>query len=788
MADKRTVSVGVANRIKRIKLEIPSDEPTPWDAKSNLKFVGTPTPRLDGPQKVSGRAKYTHDINLPGLLHGAILRSPHAAATVKSVDVSAAKEIDGVKAVLAVAEPGERVVFAGQDVAAVAATRPEIARSALAAIKVEYERRDHVVEVREARLGTAPRVHEGKVRERRTEGAEPDSAGASKAKRPLPPNVRPLSPMKAGDVAKGLALAQVRHSAQYSTPVILHSALETHGLLVRWDDPSSMTVWSSTQSIFSVRDEMAEVFGIKPADVHVITEHMGGGFGAKFGAGAPGSRLGYIAGTLAKAAGAPVKLMCTRQGEQLATGNRPDSVQRVELGATKSGKLTAIHVVSHGTAGIGTGAGVGRNAFAIYTRCPNRLVEAHDVFTNGGPGTAMRAPGHPQGAFALELALDELAAKVGQDPVKLRIDHDEHPVRKHQFEIGAREFGWTQGRKQSRADREAGKRIRRGLGVAASIWGDFGRAKAAVATCNIYRDGTIEVQNGVQDLGTGIATVLAQVAAEVFQRPLSTVKIRYGRSEFGRSVGSGGSQTTASVTPAVRKACEQVKADLAEVAASKLGGKAKDLTWDENGTAAVGGNRLAFGDICKLIPEETLTATASRPDTYGSYPMKFMGSNRYQIAGVQFAEVRVDTWTGEVRATRILAVHDPGRVMNELTVRSQINGGIIMGAGMALSEQRVMDARSGRVLNANLEGYKVATVADVPDIQILLTQVHAGNNNTGAIGIGEPATIPTAAALATAVFDALGAPVRALPLTPDRVLAALGVVPGKARPEAGGAA
>jgi xanthine dehydrogenase YagR molybdenum-binding subunit len=661
------------------------------------------------------------------------------------------------------------MLFAGQDVAAVAATRPEIARAALDAIVVQYEVHDHVTKVEQAKDPGAPQVHKKAVKERRTEGDEPGTDSAGK----VSGNVRPLPDSKTGDAKKALSRAAVTHEATYTTPVILHSALESHGIVVRWDDAKSMTVWASTQSIFSARDEMSEIFKVKPADVHVVTEFMGGGFGAKFGAGAPGSRLGFIAGTLAKDAGAPVKLMCKRYGEQVATGNRPDSIQEVRLGANKAGRLTAIHVRSHGTAGIGTGAGVGRNASSIYTKCPNRLVESADVFTNAGPGTAMRAPGHPQGAFAIELAIDELANKLGKDPLDIRLAHDEHPVRLEQYRLGAEAIDWKANRKAAKAAREANKRVRRGYGVAASIWGDFGRAKAAVATVNVYKDGTVEVQNGVQDLGTGIATVLAQIGAEVFGRPVESIKLSYGKSEFGRSVGSGGSQTTASVTPAVRKAAEQVKAELAELAAKKLGVKASEIRWDEQGAAQAGDQKLAFEQICRLMDDEPLTATASRPATYGAHPMKFMGSLRYQMAGVQFAEVEVDTWTGEVRVLKMVAIHDPGRVMNELTLRSQINGGIIMGTGMALCEQRVIDRRTGRVLNPNLEAYKLAGVSDIPEIDIILTEVHTGANNTGAIGIGEPATIPTAAAIANAVYDAVGEPVRSLPLTPDRVLDAL---------------
>lgn len=775
MADvKHTLALGYGTVIAKETVTTPADEARPWDAESKLKVIGTEIPRIDGHLKVSGAAKYTFDVNLPGMLWAAVLRSPHPSATIRSIDTKAAEEAPGVEAVLPLAEAGDRIRFAGQDVVAVAAERPEQARDALALIAVEYEPHDYVVETMAATRDKAPVVHEAPVKERRTEGDEPGAAKAGA----MQGNVRPLPPATRGKWDRGLKESQVVHEATYTTQVQTHSALETHGLVVRWDSKDAMTVWASTQGIFSVRDEMAAVFELDASKVQVITEFLGGGFGAKFGASAPGTRLGYIAGELARRAKAPVKLMCDRHEEHVCTGNRPDSHQSVKIGARK-GKLHALAIESFGTAGIGTGAGVGRNAIGIYTKIPHVRVAAHDVFTNSGPGTAMRAPGHPQGAFAVELAIDELAAKMKVDPLALRLAHDEHPVRRYQMEQGAERFGWAEARERSAGQRARKSRMRRGVGMAASIWGDFGRAKAARATVSVRRDGSIEIKNGVQDIGGGIATVLAQVGAEVFGRPLSTVEVLYGRSEHGPSVGSGGSQTTSSVTPAVRNACEQAKAELSEVAAHAMGARPEAVRWDDEGTAHADGKSMTFAQVCKKIDGEAIVTTATRPNTYNEGPMGFPGAPFPQIAGVQFAEVEVDTWTGVVRVPRVLAVHDCGRVMNALTLRSQINGGVILGTSYALMEQRVLDEDFGRMLNPDLESYKILGARDCPTIDVLLTEVYTGANNTGAAGIGEPATIPTAAAIACAVFDALGVAVRSLPLTPARVLAALGKVPGQ---------
>ena len=314
--------------------------------------------------------------------------------------------------------------------------------------------------------------------------------------------------------------------------------------------------------------------------------------------------------------------------------------------------------------------------------------------------------------------------------------------------------------------------------MAASIWGDFGRGKAVVATLSVGRDGSIELKNGLQDIGGGITTVVAQVVAEVLHRPVADIRITLGTSELGPSVGSGGSNTTSSVTPAVRAAAEAVKQQLLELAGKQLGArKPEDVLWDSKGLRA-GSKTIGFTDLCKHIPGEALVATGSRPDTYGAYPSRFMGGNSVAIAGVQFAEIELDTWTGIVRATHVLALHDCGRVMNPLTCRSQISGGIILGTSYALTEQRIMDRVRGVMLNPNLDSYKIAGAKDIPAIDVVFTEVSTGANNTGAVGIGEPATIPTAAAIACAVYSAIGTPVRSLPLTPDRVLAALGAIPG----------
>lgn len=766
MAGKTKLELGYGAQVSSVTIDLPEGEPRPWDASDELRVVGEPIARIDGALKVSGKARYTHDVALPDMLHAAVLRSPWPCAVIKRLDPGPALDQPGVAGALALAAVGDKLIFAGQDIAAVAATRPGLAKAALAAIVVEYEPRPFVIDTRAAMRDAAAQVHEAPVEEQRTGADEP---GAEKAGGKLNGNVRPGRSQKRGNAKRALAQAKVNFEATYETQCHTHSALETHGLIVRWDTPTQATVWASTQSIFGVRDEFAAIFGLEPSKVQVISKFVGGGFGAKFGANAPGSAIAKIAGELARQTGKPVKLMLDRAEEQLCTGNRPDSIQTVKLGADGKGTLTAIHVQAYGSAGVGTGAGVGRNASAVYTKVDDVLVESADVFTHAGPAVAFRAPGHPQGAFAMESALDEFARELGVDPIDLRLAHDNHPVRRWQLELGRERFNWD-ARREAAADlRARNTRIRRGVGCAVSIWGDFGDTGARV-TLELGRKGTIKLKNGLQDIGGGIGTIMAQVAAEVFMRPVESIVVEIGDSTLGPGVGSGGSKTTSSIAPAVRNAAEAAKAELAKIAAKALeASSTKKLVWTKEGVA-FGRQKISWVELCKRISGEAIVTIGSRTRTHAAHPRSFPGFTTPEIAGVQFAEVEIDSWTGEIRCTQVLAVHDCGRVMNELTVRSQINGGVILGVGYALMEQRIMDPSLGVMLNPNLEQYKACGVKDVPRIDLLLTEVLSGNNSTGAYGIGEPATIPTAAAIANAVGDALGVHVRSLPITPAKIL------------------
>ncbi len=748
------VRVGFNGDFQTREIAVAPGDPAPWDPSAKLSIVGTRVPRLDGPAKASGQARYSIDVRLPGLLYARILRCPFAAATVKSIDLAPALRLSGVRAALALAEPGEKVRFAGQEVAAVAAETPERADDALAAIVVAYEQRPFVVGIDAASKPGAPPVFEGKAQQRTSAGE------VEERKSGLPRNGNVVGPRQSGrgNVEAGFRKADAVVERTYVTQVQMHTALETHGLVARWEG-ENLQVWASTQGIFSVREELAEALKIPASRIQVVTEYMGGGFGAKFGA-----RIeGVAAAKLARQAGAPVKLFLDRKEEQLATGNRPSSIQWVKAGATKDGKLTALQLMVRGTGGTNGGTGTSGPIKNIYA-CENLKVEEFDVFTNAGPSAAFRAPGHPQGAFALEATMDELAARLGMDPLEFRILNDPSPVRREEFRIGAEKIGWKTRDARRTTDDPA---IRRGVGVGAAVWYDTG-GPGPRATVSINRDGSAEVEHGLQDLGTGARTMVGIVAAEELGLPLEKVTVRIGETRMPYGPASGGSTTTPSSAPVIRRAAYEVKRKMEAAVAKEWKVPADSVSIAGGVVTASGdpGHRATWEEACKLLPEEGVSVTTERADNNAGAVKRF-------VAGAQFAEVLVDMETGKVSVERVVAVHDCGLAINALTTESQIHGGVIQGLSYALYEDRVLDRGSGRVLNPNVEQYKIAGALDCPEIEAVIVPVWDGVNNTNSTGIGEPATVPTAAAIANAVSHAIGARITSLPITPEVVLAAV---------------
>jgi len=742
----RTFQVGLPGALTTKERKVPASEPQPWDGRAQLRVMGQRVPRIDGPEKVTGRARYCFDVQLPGMLHAAVVRSPHAHARIERVDVSDAEKMPGVHATYVVErllgpaelkvkpanpEPYPRIRYEGAPVAAVAAATAAQAEDAARAIRVEYEVLPHVADIDDARKEGAPVVFEGGVEQKGTAGG----GGAAKDV-PLHGNVRgPVVGGNDADVEKALTGSDVRIEQEYRTEVQTHSAIETHGVVADWRD-DGVTLYASTQGIHSVQDEIAALFKLPKSKVRVICEFTGGGFGAKFGAG----NHGVIALHLSRKAKRPVRLFLDRRAEHLAVGNRPSSIQRLRLGASADGTLQAIELKAYGSAGCAAGAGCAGPAKNLYPAKAVRT-EENDVFLHTGPAAAFRAPGHPQGAFALEQAIDELAEALRMDPLALRDRNDAHPARREERRVGRERFGWIELRKL----RDKGS-LRRGVGFAQGLWYNFD-GPPANAEVLIHDDGSIECRSGVADIGGGIRTACAQVVAEVLGLRPQDVIVHIGDTGLPEGPPSGGSMTTQMLTPAVRLAAERAKAEL--------------LSGGERGDVRAAAKKMG----------RTVRGFASRVRDYAGW----QDGDRYTatIGGAQFVEVEADMETGIVRVVRALAVHDCGRPVNRLGIESQINGGIIQGVSYALHERRLIDRATGKMVNADLEQYRIAGAKDVPRIEAIVLDHFRGRSSTDASGIGEPATVPTCAAIANAVAHATGSRVRSLPITPARVLEAL---------------
>jgi xanthine dehydrogenase YagR molybdenum-binding subunit len=784
----RTVLTGiVGDTLQPIARDIPVDEPPELPPNSELRVIGKRVNRVDAVPKVTGQARYTFDVRLPGMLYARIVSSTVPHARIKSIDTSAAEAYPGVKAVhiadrvLSIAqlrdpsvEANERyplVRYNGQPIAAVAAVSMRAAKAAAKLVRIEYERLPHVTTLEAAMRDDAPVVFPGPTEQAATAGG-----GGAAPNLPQKGNLRGparggLGGGGRGDVQQGFAQADHIVARDYRTQVQTHTPMETHGLVADWRD-EELTLYASTQFTLSVRDEAADVFGLPKEKIRVISEYTGGGFGAKFGIG----NYGALAIHLSRKAGAPVRLMLDRREEHVSVGNRPSSLQRVKLGAKRDGTVTTLQVESFGTGGVAAGAGVGFCHTAMYS-IPNVAVEHYDVFTDAGPCAAFRAPGQVQGIFALEQTLDELAHELGLDPLAVREkidmnDTDDARARKAERRIGAERAGWSQ-RRPPGTDQGP---VKRGMGVAQSQWAYIVHG---TTTCEvrIRGDGSVIVLTGAQDIGTGTRTVMAQTVAEELGLRAEDVDTRIGDSRYPAGAASGGSRVTSSITPAARNAAYLAARDLAARVAQSLGAKPDEIVFRDGRVFARGrpDSGKTFLEAVKQANFDEIVHRADRREDYDGYRIKLgdLHISRHGIGGVQFAQIAVDTETGVVKVERIVAVHDCGRPINPKLIESQIYGGVIQGVSYALYEERHLDPATGVQLNANIDQYKIVGSRETPAIEVHLIEQLGRQSSTDARGVAEPANVATAAAIANAFYNATGKRIRTLPMTPANVLAAL---------------
>ncbi|HVD30932.1 MAG TPA: xanthine dehydrogenase family protein molybdopterin-binding subunit [Methylomirabilota bacterium] len=715
--------------------------------------------RVDGMQRVTGRARYTQDVYPPGMLYVRVLRSPYPRARVRRIDTKKAEKLPGVRDILhrfnapKAAFRGEETVFreevrfVGDEVAAVAADDEQTAVEALRLIEVDYELLPHVVDLEEAIGDMAPRL-------------DPDG------------NVAEAATHKRGDAKRALKEADFVVDATYRTSTQIHNSLETHGAVATWDG-DQLTVYESTQHTFAVRQGLRTALKLPFSKIRVLCDYMGGGFGSKGGVG----KHSIISSLFAMRLGRPVRYVLTREEENIAAGNRSATLQQMRIGG-KGGRITGLEHISWANVGQGKWVANPTGPTNTLYDIANLSSKSYKVVTNAGSLAAFRAPGYVEGTFALESAIDELAEKMGVDPLVLRRKHAASPKDpmvgkrysdKHLIEcyrIGAAEIGWPR-RRKSGGIRGSAPHRRRGIGMATQIWGGGG-GPPAYATVHVNPDGTVVLTTGTQDIGTGTRTILAQICADELGVDLDDVQVRLGDTDNPYGPISAGSLTTASVGPAVRIAARDAKEQLLGAAAGVLETPKAELRL-EGGVVVTKGARTPLSEILGKVDNNTVIGKGGRHPNNPELSLRTFGAH--------FAEVEVDVRTGEITVEHIVAVHDIGRIINPTTARSQVEGGVMQALGFALSEERFLDRATGRVMNANLENYKVPTVRDVPT-KITVKFVDKPDrkaNNLGAKGLGEPPIIPTAAAIANAVANATGARVRHAPLTRARVLEALAI-------------
>src|SRR5216683_300331 len=776
-----------------------------WPDAGHRTLIGKRISRVDSPVKVSGQAKYTYDVKRPGLLFGKILRCPYAHAKVISIDTSAAEKMPGVKAVHIIQKPNSTIHWAGDDIVAVAAVDEPTAEDAIRAIEVKYQKLPHLVSDAEPPKGAAEaqgplsmddiddmldnqvpsrqmveqiqqygvtsKADEETLNGLKEDGATDDVINAIRAAtvhaeegtRPKS-NYQKAAAQTVGDGEKAFAQAEVTSEGLYGAPVITHCCLESHGSTSEWTDNDHLLVHMSTQNVSGIAGQMAEPLKMPATNIRVHQDHMGGGFGSKFGP----DRWGIATAEISKKAdGKPVRIMLERDSELKVAGARPSAYARVKVGAKKDGTIVAWQSESWGTGGPGGG---GMPPIPYVFSIPNQRKEHTAIRNNIGPARAWRAPSHPQAAVLTMCALDDLAAKLNMDPVEffaknLDIAKPRQDIYREELAIAAGLMGWKQ-KWHPRGEGASG--LVRSVGVSFHTWG--GRGHGSDCDLTIHPDGSVELKMGSQDLGTGTRTCILIVAAETLGLPIDAIQLQIGDTTYPPSGGSGGSTTIGGVSSSTRRAAVDARDALFARVAPSLNAQPDQLEC-VNGRVGVKGDAsrsLSWKEACAKLGAMPLMVRGKNPDK--SKPPDLTNSG---VGGVQMAEVEVDTDTGIVKVKKMVAVQDCGLIIDLKTAESQCYGALIMGISYALFEEKVMDSATGRMLNADMQFYRLAGLNDIPELVVHM-MTGQGYDERGVIGLGEPPVISPGAAISNAVANAIGVRVPFLPLTPDRVLTALG--------------
>jgi xanthine dehydrogenase molybdenum-binding subunit len=748
--------------------------------KKEYKVIGTRPIRHDGVDKVTGRALYGADFQMTGLLHGRVLRSPHAHARIVSIDTSRAEAYPGVKGVVTaqdlpeaedkIADLGEgavnlkylcdnifasdKALYKGHAVAAVAATSPHIAEEACALIDVEYEVLPPVLEVRRAMESDAPLLHESLKTTSMGETADE------------PSNVASHIQHKLGDPDKGFAEADVVIERDFVTGTVHQGYIEPHNATAHYSQDGQLTIWCSTQGAFTVREQVAEILQYPVSKIKVVPMEIGGGFGGKISV-----YIKPVAALLAKKTGKPVKVLMNRTEVFEGTGPTPASYVRVKMGATKDGKITAAEAYLAFEAGAYPGSPVGPGAMCIFSpyNIENVVIDGYDVVVNKPKTAPYRAPGAPNAAFGSETILDEIAEKLDIDPLEIRLlngakegdrraDGPIHP------RIGCIE---TLEAVKSHPHYTApnGKK-HHGRGIASGYWFNIGLESSV--TINVNSDGTINLIEGSTDIGGSRASIAMQ-AAEVLGIPAESVNPSVvDTNSVGYTAVTGGSRTTYATGYAAYEAAQDVKRQMIERAAKLWEVDEDNVQFADSEFSSINGKeeQISFRDLCARFGE-----------TGG--PIVGSGTVNPGGAGGAYAthvvDVAVDEETGKVQILRYTAVQDAGKAIHPSYVEGQIQGGVVQGIGWALNEEYIYNDE-GAMTNASFLDYRMPTCLDLPMIDAVIVEVPNPGHPYGVRGVGEVPIIPPPAAIANAIYDAIGVRMTELPMSPDRLLKAMGKI------------
>ena len=702
-----------------------------------LKTLGHSTPRIDGLQRVTGRATYSADVQLPGMLYARVLRSPHPHARILRMDLAKALSAPGVKAILTHANcrlvwsSGDRVNkrylfnnpvrYVGDAVAAVAATNRHLAEEALKLISVEYELLDFVLDAEEALQPGATEIHPG------------GNLSPIISFRSTEPGKREPSIYMRGDVERGFAASDFVFEDRYVSKHVNNAQMEPRVALAHWEG-DKLTVWTPTQGIANCQRDIARDMNLALEKVRVVCQYMGGGFGNKNQC----QDSDLMAAQLAKETALPVKLELSRKEDFVCVHGRWPTSQNYKVGVLKDGTLQSIQL--RGYSGMGAYRKSGGGISGVeYFRCPNVKTEIYPAYTNTAVSANFRGPPYPQGVFGIASILDDISHELKIDPVDFYL---KNVTRKFRDSIpytssgllecirqGAELFEWQ--KRWHPAGSQQGP-IKTGIGLAAGGFGaSVGRSSAVL---RLDSEGLLWLHVGVTDIGTGAKTTMALIAAEAMGIDLDRVQVISGDTDrTPYSVGESGSRTTSHTGNAIVEAAKDLKQQLAASGPPQ-------------------------GDQV-LIAEATPTP-------------RLEGMVRYSFA-VHFVEVEVDTELGGVRALKYVAMHDSGRIINPLTAASQVKGGVIQGLGMALHEELLYDENTGIPLNPGYYGARVMTHVDVPNVEVHFVETEDAYGPFGAKAVGEPPIVPVVGALSNAVFNAIGIRIKELPITRDKIIGAL---------------